>query len=218
MHCENFVVARLDTKNGKAPLTSALDIRRNRNYILMLKPDGKVIERVEKPQSLEEILAFLVKHSGEPGPHPALESDLSVQIRMPRLWKLNEKSQKKIAAQVIRLLKTSEFNSARQPNRFQGGLTRTQAYYRKTASVSHLVLSFKKPQKFRTIGGEIEAAEVVIGLSHKSHHSSLFTVDAKGVVVEHAKESLDVGTALLNEIRAATDRMIDLELRKLRSP
>lgn len=218
MHCENFVVARLDTKNGKAPLTSALDIRRNRNYILMLKPDGKVIERVEKPQSLEEILAFIVKHSREPGPHPALESDLSVQIRTPRLCKLNEKSQKKIAAQVVRLLKTSEFNSVRQPNRFQGGLARTQAYYRKTASVPHLVLSFKKPQEFRTIGGEIEAAEVVIGLSHKSHHSSLFTVDAKGVVVEHAKESLDVGTALLNEIRSATDLMIDLELRKLRSP
>lgn len=218
MHCENFVVARLDTKNGKAPLTSALDIRRNRNYILMLKPDGKVIERVEKPQSLEEILAFLVKHSSEPGPHPALESDLSVQIRTPRIWKLNEKSQKKIAAQVIRLLKTSEFNSARQPNRFQGGVARTQAYYRKTAGVSHLVLSFKKPQKFRTIGGEIEAAEVVIGLSHKSHHSSLFTVDPKGVVVEHSKESLDEGAGLLNEIRAVTDRMIDLELKKRRSP
>ncbi len=214
MHCQDYVVARLDTKNGKSPLTSLLDLRRNRNYILVLKPDGKVIERVERPQALEEILAFLVKHSGEPVPHPALGAKPVVQLRMPQLRKVSEPAQQKIAERVIRLLKTSEFNSARQPDRFQGGLTRVQAYYRKTAGTSHMVLSFKEPQKFRTIGGEVEAAEIVIGLSHKTHHSSLFTVDTDGVVVEHSKESLDEGTALLKEIRGAVRQPTGLELRK----
>lgn len=124
-----------------------------------------------------------------------------MQLRFPKLQKLSESAEQKIAAQVVELLRTSQFNSESQPAEFDGGVSRVQANYRKTAGVPHLVLSFRKPQTLQTIGGEIETAEVVVGLSHESHHSSLFTVNGDGQVVEHSRESLPQGTTLLEAIR-----------------
>ena len=166
---------------------------------MILRADGKVVERVERPKTLQQILSFLHRHV--PSPHPALDAQPVVQLRFPKLQKLSESAEQKIGALVIELLRTSQFNSESQPAEFDGGVSRVQANYRKTAGVPHLVLSFRKPQKFQTIGGEIRTAEVVVGLSHESHHSSLFTVDGDGQVVEHSRESLPKGTTLLEAIR-----------------
>jgi hypothetical protein len=166
---------------------------------MILKPDGKEVARLEGPESMSAILTFMDRHTKNQKPHPALEAQFVVQLRFPKLRKLSENAERKIAERVIALLLTSQLNSQSEPAKFEGGVSRVQKHYRQTAAVTHLALSFVKPQAFSTIGGKITVAEIVVGLSQNKHRS-LFTVDADGRVVEHSGESLAKGAALLTTI------------------
>jgi hypothetical protein len=199
-------MARVDTKNGRAPDTKKLNLKRNRNYILVLKPDGKIVEQIERPESLAAVLKFLDRHTRSPVPHPALDAQPVIKLHFPKLQKLTKAAEKKIAENVIDLLLSSQINSASQPADFEGGVSRVQRNYRNSAGVPHLVVSFKKTQTFRTIGAEIKVTEVVIGLSPDKHRS-LFTVDDRGRVVEHGDESLAKGKTLVQTIQSALQGM-----------
>ena len=66
-----FIVAHLDTRNGRAPFLKRLKVGRNRTYALVLKPDGREISRMENPRTLEEIILLL----RQAGPQPVRLND-----------------------------------------------------------------------------------------------------------------------------------------------
>ena len=58
-----FLVKELDTKNGRSPEAVARGLLRNRSYVLVLSADGTERGRLEDPRNLEEIIAFMRRHS-----------------------------------------------------------------------------------------------------------------------------------------------------------
>ena len=66
-----FIIAYLDTKNGRAAFVTRLKVKRNQTYALVLKPDGREIARIENPRTLEEIIILL----RQAGPQPVRLDD-----------------------------------------------------------------------------------------------------------------------------------------------
>ncbi len=191
-------MARLDTKNGKAEFVSTLGVKRNVNYVLILKSDGSEITRLVKPKTLESITAIL---------DPVAQQPKTVTVRFPDVRDISGKTQERIYALSAGLLKTSNFNSAAHAKPFRGGIPRVQAKYRKAVSGRYLIITFPQSRKFKTLGGEITALEIVVGLNRVDYADSLFTIDAEGRVVEHAKYSGTKGIELFNAIKQAINDM-----------
>ena len=191
-------MARLDTKNGKAKFVSTLGVKRNANYVLILKSDGSEITRLVKPKTLESITAIL---------EPVAQQPKTVTVRFPDVRDIAGKTQEKIYALSVGLLESSKLNSAVHAKPFRGGIPRVQAKYRKTVSGRYLTITFHQSRKFKTLGGEITALEIVVGLNSADNADSLFTVDDKGRVVEHAKYSGTKGRELFNAIKKAINDM-----------
>ncbi len=63
-----FIVAHLDTRNGRAAFVKRLKVERNRTYALVLRPDGHEIARMENPRTLEEIIILLEQALRQPVP------------------------------------------------------------------------------------------------------------------------------------------------------
>ncbi len=53
-------------------------------------------------------------------------------------------------------------------------------------------MSFLPSQKITTVGGEITAAEVVVGLRGPNGKNTVFTIDESGTIVGHSKYSGEV--------------------------
>ena len=185
-------MARLDTKNGKAEFVPKLQVKRNATYVVLLEPDGSERHRLKKPTTLESIAAIL---DGQ---------GKSVAIKYPNVGKLTDDATIKISALAIAMLRTSSFNSAKDTEPFEGGVPQIHSRYRKSLSGSCLVVTFDLPRNFDTIGGEITAAEIVIGLNRDDYADTLFTTDIEGRVVEHAKYSGATATELLAAVKKQT--------------
>ena len=56
-----FIIAYLDTKNGRAAFVTRLNVKRNQTYALVLKPNGQELARIENPRTLKRIIALLEK-------------------------------------------------------------------------------------------------------------------------------------------------------------
>ncbi|HIG84115.1 MAG TPA: hypothetical protein EYG40_02130 [Verrucomicrobia bacterium] len=56
-----FIIAYLDTKNGRAAFVTRLKVKRNQTYALVLKSDGQEIARMENPGTMEKIIILLKK-------------------------------------------------------------------------------------------------------------------------------------------------------------
>ena len=63
-----FIVANLDTRNGRAAFVKRLKVERNQTYGLVLKPEGCEIFRMENPRALEEIIILLEQAVPQPVP------------------------------------------------------------------------------------------------------------------------------------------------------
>ena len=68
---KRFIVAHLDTRDGRAAFVKRLKVARNQTYALVLKPDGREIARIENPRTLEEIIILL----RQAGPQPVRLDD-----------------------------------------------------------------------------------------------------------------------------------------------
>jgi hypothetical protein len=66
-----FIVAHLDTRDGRAEFVKRLKVARNQTYALVLKPDGSEIARIENPRTLEEVIILL----RQVGPQPVRLND-----------------------------------------------------------------------------------------------------------------------------------------------
>ena len=56
-----FIIAYLDTKNGRAEFVSRLKVERNQTYALALNSEGQEIARMKNPETLEKIIILLKK-------------------------------------------------------------------------------------------------------------------------------------------------------------
>ena len=63
-----FIVANLDTRNGRSAFVKRLKVGRNQTYALVLKPEGREISRMENPRTLEEIIILLKQAVPQPAP------------------------------------------------------------------------------------------------------------------------------------------------------
>ena len=63
-----FIVANLDTRNGRSAFVKRLKVGRNRTYALVLKPEGCEISRMKNPRTLEEIIILLKQAVPQPAP------------------------------------------------------------------------------------------------------------------------------------------------------
>ncbi len=100
---------------------------------------------------------------------------------------LSADAQQKLRQQALMLVQTSNFHSSPDDEHHIFTLPQIQREYRKTVAGKFLLVSFARPQKIRTTGGEITVREIIVGLNRDDYASSLFTIDASGTVVGHAK-------------------------------
>jgi hypothetical protein len=144
------------------------------------------------------IFAALAPATGRGGDTPVLEVHDREGVRV-----LDAKLLADIRSLALRLLETSNFNSERHRDLLKATLKSTHAAYRKAVAGRYLVVSFDTPRRIKTIGGEVDVLEVVIGLNRPDYADSLFTIDSEGRVVAHQKYSGTDGIELLRRVKAA---------------
>ena len=66
-----------------------------------------------------------------------------------------------------------------------------------------LVITYDHPIKVHTVGGDVSAFEIVIGLNRPDYADDLFTIDDLGRVVGHGKYSGGIGIELRKAVPAA---------------
>lgn len=147
--------------------------------------------------TLVVIVAVLSGAVHQGGAHPTLE------LHYPGERQLAEQQQAALRSATLRLLATSNFNSVRHRGILGTTPQHVHAAYRKTVSGRYLVLSFQVPERIKTVGGDIDVLEVVVGLNRPDYADSLFTIDAKGRVVHHGKYSGALCLELVKEVLKA---------------
>ena len=63
-----FVILHFDTRNGRAPHVERLKVKRNQTYVLVLRPNGTEIDRIEKPGELKPMVTLMKKALKEKRP------------------------------------------------------------------------------------------------------------------------------------------------------
>ena len=104
-------------------------------------------------------------------------------------------------AKAMDFLVSSNFNSSIPKWKEQWGIAKIQDGYRNTIRGNYLLVSFKDPQKIKTVGGEITVLEIVVGLNGQQYADALFTIDDEGRIISHAKYSGVLGVEFLNLVR-----------------
>jgi hypothetical protein len=85
----------------------------------------------------------------------------------------------------IEILHSSNFNSSKP--RWEWDDAKINLEYGRAVSGRHVLLTFSKPEIIKTIGGDITARELIIGLNGSQYASSVHTVDSGGKLIGHAK-------------------------------
>jgi hypothetical protein len=143
------------------------------------------------------IFAALAAAAGRGGHTPVLELHDKDGVRVVDAEALAD-----IRSLALRLLETSNFNSEHHRDILKATPKSTHAAYRKTVAGQYLVVCFDTPRRIKTIGGEVDVLEIVIGLNRPDYADSLFTIDSEGRVVAHQKYSGADGVELLRVIEA----------------
>jgi hypothetical protein len=144
------------------------------------------------------IFTALATAAGRGGDTPVLEVRDREGVRV-----LDAKALADIRTLSLRLLESSNLNSERHRDILKATPQSTHAAYRKTVAGRYLVVSFDTPRRIKTIGGEVDVLEVIIGLNRPDYADSLFTIDHEGRVVAHQKYSGTEGVELVRMVKAA---------------
>jgi hypothetical protein len=119
---------------------------------------------------------------------------------------LRENAQSQLQQQIITLVESSNFHSGRGDTYRIFTAAGVQQDYRDTVAGGEYVLLLLSPaKKIGTAGGEITAAEVVIGMRGPTFRNTVFTIDETGAVVSHGKYSGVVYLELKKMIGAARE-------------
>jgi hypothetical protein len=108
----------------------------------------------------------------------ASKSDYTVALHYEKEIPLNSEAVQTLYSNAVDLLETSNFNS-RAPL-WDWSISKLHEQYRQTVSGKYLIVSFKVPRKFATVGGEVSVREIVIGINRPDFASALFTIDGEG--------------------------------------
>ena len=127
----------------------------------------------------------------------------TLELRYGRESQLSERQHAALHSTALRLLESSNFNSERHSDILKTTPRQIHAAYRKTLAGRYLVVSFKAPRQITTVGGDIVAIEIVVGLNRREYADSLFTIDSEGRVVSHGKYDGGLCIELLNEVLKA---------------
>ena len=123
-----------------------------------------------------------------PGTSLAAEAVPSIELHWPgKQIALAEKTREQLSHQAVRLVESSNFHS--DPGDEHHIFTRSGVHssYRREIAGRYLLVSFPTPRKFKTVGGDITVAEVVVGLNRDDYASNLFTIDEDGRIIGHSK-------------------------------
>ena len=196
MLSDQFIVTRLDTRNGKADFVPTLKVERNATYVLILAPDGTETARLKNPPTLDAIARLVEK---------VVPPQVLVTLKYPGVADLKNGAKDNLHLLAIELLTTSKVNSSNHLVPFPHGLAGVNANYRQTVSGSYLLVRFKLPRTFKTAGGEMPASEVVIGLGRADWVDSMFTIDSEGRVIEYGQYDRAKATSLLKTAKEAVE-------------
>ena len=144
------------------------------------------------------IVTALASATGRDGEIPSLELCERGAVRV-----LNTKALADIRSLALGLLETSNFNSEQHRDILKATPRSTHAAYRTAIAGRYLVASFDTPRRIKTIGGEVDVLEIVIGLNRSDYVDSLFTIDSEGRVIAHQKYSGTDAIELLRRVKAA---------------
>lgn len=112
--------------------------------------------------------------------------------------------QQQLRQQAMDLVESSNFHSGPGgENQIFTSAGVQQDYRDSVSSGDYLLVAFPTPQKIKTLGGEITAAEIVIGLHQPGGQNSLFTIDDIGRVVGHAKYAGEICLRLKKTVAQA---------------
>ena len=143
------------------------------------------------------IVTTLATATGRAGVTPALEVHERGAVRV-----LDAKALPDIRSLALRLLETSNFNSERHRDLLKATPRSTHAAYRTALAGRYLVASFDTARRIKTIGGDVDVLEIVIGLNRPDYVDSLFTIDSEGRVIAHQKFSGIDAIELLRKVKA----------------
>ena len=137
--------------------------------------------------------------------HPASPNDFALTLRHGKERVLSPEAVQTLFSKAAELLASSNFNSRGSRPGPDWDILRLHNEYRQTVSGKYLLVSFKKPRKTKTIGGEVSVSEIVIGLNRPDYASALFTVDEEGRIIGHAKYSGRLCVEFLKLVRKIAD-------------
>lgn len=96
----------------------------------------------------------------------------------------------------VELVQSSNFNTAAHPRILNLSVAAIQDHYRRVVAGDCLIVTYERPVRFRTVGGEVSVVEIVIGLGRREYADALFTIDETSRVIEHGKYSGAIGIEL----------------------
>jgi hypothetical protein len=131
---------------------------------------------------------------------------------------LNAKALADIRSLALVLLETSNFNSEQHRDLLKATPRSTHAAYRTAVAGRYLLASFETPRRIKTIGGEVDVLEIVIGLNRPDYVDSLFSIDSAGRVIAHQKYSGTDAIELLRRVKAAQSDGLKRAIRPSSSP
>jgi hypothetical protein len=133
------------------------------------------------------VCALLLNGAFQPSRADEAPPSVELQERDKQVT-LSVAAQQKLRQQALKLVQTSNFHSSPDDEHHIFTVPhQIQREYRKTVAGRFLLITFPTPQKIRTTGGEITVTEIIVGLNRDDYASGLFTIDASGAIVGHAK-------------------------------
>jgi hypothetical protein len=129
---------------------------------------------------------------------------ISLTLHHDQVRQLDHETKTKIQTLALRFLESSNFNSIQHRDILKVTTQQVHAAYRTTVAGHYLLLVFEKPHHVKTVGGDINVLEAVIGLNGPDYANSLFTIDEQGRVISHEKYSGQLGIELLQAVKQSS--------------
>jgi hypothetical protein len=102
--------------------------------------------------------------------------------------KLDAGQKQSVQKWAIEVLKSANFNTLAHAEVLKQSVTDVQEHYRAAVRGNFVVVTFDRPTKVETVGGEMTAIEIVVGLNRDdAYPSGVFTVGKEGSVVAFEK-------------------------------
>jgi len=128
----------------------------------------------------------------------------AVVLRYSENTALGQDDSRKLFEKSIEILQSSNFNSSSP--RWEWDEVKINLEYGRAVSGMHVLVTFNKPERVKTMGGYISARELIIGLNGSQYASSVHTIDGDGKVIGHAKYLGQLCIEILELVKEITAR------------